>query len=106
MFASHASPAAARPRLPRNLGSAISSLRVAEPPKRARGVLKPVLSLSDRPKDHPELRAATSVVRLSRDEGKRTEVRDLPAPVYNWFAEGFDTPVLKEARALPEQLSA
>ena len=53
-----------------------------------------------------ELRATTSLARLWRDQGKRTEARDLLAPVYNWFTEGFDTPVLKEAKALLEQLSA
>ena len=53
-----------------------------------------------------ELRAATSLARLWHDQGKRTEARDLLAPVYSWFTEGFDTPVLKEAEALLEQLSA
>ena len=53
-----------------------------------------------------ELRAATGLARLWRDQGKITEARDLLAPVYNWFTEGFDTPVLKEAKALLEQLSA
>jgi predicted ATPase len=53
-----------------------------------------------------ELRATTSLARLWRDQGKRTEARDLLAPVYNWFTEGHDTPVLKEAKALLEQLSA
>ena len=53
-----------------------------------------------------ELRAATSLARLWRDQGKRTEARDLLAPVYNWFTEGHDTPVLKEAKALLEQLSS
>ena len=52
-----------------------------------------------------ELRAATSLARLWRDQGKRTEARDLLAPVYNWFTEGLDTPVLIEARALLEQLT-
>ena len=46
------------------------------------------------------------LARLWRDQGKRTEARDLLAPVYNWFTEGFDTPVLQEAKALLEQLSA
>jgi hypothetical protein len=41
-----------------------------------------------------------------RDQGKRSEARDLLAPVYNWFTEEFDTPVLQEAKALVEQLSA
>jgi predicted ATPase len=53
-----------------------------------------------------ELRTAASLARLWRDQGKRTEARDLLAPVYNWFTEGHDTPVLKEAKALLEQLSA
>ena len=53
-----------------------------------------------------ELRAATSLARLWRDEGKRTEARNLLAPVYNWFTEGFDTPVLMEAKALLDELHA
>jgi predicted ATPase len=53
-----------------------------------------------------ELRAATNLARLWRDQGKRTEARDLLAPVYNWFTEGHDTPVLKEAKALLEELAA
>jgi predicted ATPase len=52
-----------------------------------------------------ELRAATSLARLWRDQGKRTEAQDLLAPVYRWFTEGFDTPVLKEAKALLDQLA-
>jgi predicted ATPase len=51
-----------------------------------------------------ELRAATSLARLWRDQGKRSEARDLLAPVYNWFTEGFETPVLQEAKALLEEL--
>ena len=51
-----------------------------------------------------ELRAATSLARLWRDQGKRTEARDLLAPIYGWFTEGFDTPDLKEAKALLEEL--
>jgi hypothetical protein len=50
------------------------------------------------------LRTATSLARLWRDEGKRTEAQDVLAPVYNWFAEGFDTSVLKEAKALLDDL--
>jgi class 3 adenylate cyclase/predicted ATPase len=49
------------------------------------------------------LRAATSLARLWRDQGKRTEAYDLLAPVYGWFTEGFDTPVLRDARALLDQ---
>jgi class 3 adenylate cyclase/predicted ATPase len=52
-----------------------------------------------------ELRAAASLARLWRDQGKRAEARDLLAPVYGWFTEGFDTPDLKDAKALLEALS-
>ncbi|HZC14049.1 MAG TPA: AAA family ATPase, partial [Thermoleophilaceae bacterium] len=51
-----------------------------------------------------ELRAATSLARLWRDQGKRREARDLLAPVYGWFTEGFDTPDLKDAKALLDEL--
>ena len=53
-----------------------------------------------------ELRAAMSMARLWRDQGKRDEARDLLAPVYGWFTEGFDTLDLKDARALLDELSA
>ena len=52
-----------------------------------------------------ELRAALDLARLWRDQGRRTEARDLLAPIYRWFTEGFDTPVLQEARSLLEQLN-
>jgi predicted ATPase len=52
-----------------------------------------------------ELRASTSLARLWRDQGKRTEARDLLAPIYGWFTEGFDTPDLKEAKALLTQFN-
>jgi predicted ATPase len=53
-----------------------------------------------------ELRAAMSMARLWRDQGKRDEARNLLAPVYNWFNEGFDTLDLKEAEALLKALAA
>ena len=52
-----------------------------------------------------ELRAATNLARLWRDQGKPAEARDLLAPVYGWFTEGFDTPDLKDAKALLDQLA-
>jgi predicted ATPase len=51
-----------------------------------------------------ELRAAVSLARLRRDQGRQAEARDLLAPVYGWFTEGFDTADLKEAKALLEEL--
>jgi predicted ATPase len=52
-----------------------------------------------------ELRAALSLSRLWQQQGKRVEVRDLLAPIYGWFTEGFDTADLREARALLEALA-
>jgi predicted ATPase len=53
-----------------------------------------------------ELRAATRLARLWRDQGKCTGARDLLAPIYGWFTEGFDTPDLKEAKVLLDELAA
>ena len=53
-----------------------------------------------------ELRAMMSVARLWRDQGKRDEARELLAPVYGWFTEGFDTLALKDAKALLDELYA
>jgi predicted ATPase len=52
-----------------------------------------------------ELRTATGLARLWRDQGKRTEARDLLAPIYGWFTEGFDTPVLQDAKAPLDELA-
>jgi class 3 adenylate cyclase/predicted ATPase len=51
-----------------------------------------------------ELRAATRLARLWRDRGKHAEARDLLAPVYGWFTEGFDTADLKDAKTLLDEL--
>jgi predicted ATPase len=51
-----------------------------------------------------ELRAATSLARLWRDQGKPADARNLLAPVHAWFTEGFETPDLKEAKALLDTL--
>jgi predicted ATPase len=53
-----------------------------------------------------ELRAAMSMARLWRDQGKRQQAHDLLAPVYGWFTEGFDTLDLKEAKTLLSDLSS
>ena len=52
-----------------------------------------------------ELRAATSLARLWGEQGRRAEARDLLAPVYGWFTEGFDTADLKNAKALLDALA-
>jgi predicted ATPase len=51
------------------------------------------------------LRATASLARLRRDQDRLVEARDLLAPVYGWFTEGFDTSDLKEAKALLEELN-
>jgi predicted ATPase len=52
-----------------------------------------------------ELRAAASLARLHGDQGRRAEARDLLAPIYGWFTEGFDTADLKDAKALLDELA-
>ena len=52
-----------------------------------------------------ELRAAMSLARLWQQQGKRAAARDLLAPIYGWFTEGFDTADLQEAKALLEELA-
>ena len=52
-----------------------------------------------------ELRAVTSLARLRRDQSRRAEARDLLAPVYGWFTEGFGTPDLKDAKGLLDELA-
>ena len=46
-----------------------------------------------------------SMARLWRDQGKSQQARELLAPVYGWFTEGFDTPVLQDAKALLDELA-
>jgi predicted ATPase len=53
-----------------------------------------------------ELRAATSLAQLWADRGRRADARDLLAPIYGWFTEGFDTLDLKEAKALLDELAS
>jgi predicted ATPase len=53
-----------------------------------------------------ELRAAVSLAHLWQRQGKRDEARQLLAPIYGWFTEGFDTADLQEARALLEALAS
>ncbi len=52
-----------------------------------------------------ELRAAMSLARLWQHQGQRTEARQLLAPIFGWFTEGFDTADLREAKMLLEELS-
>jgi predicted ATPase len=51
------------------------------------------------------MHGAVSLARLRCDQGRRAEARDLLAPVYDWFTEGFDTADLKDAKALLDELT-
>ncbi len=51
-----------------------------------------------------ELRAAASLARLRREQGRHAEARNVLAPIYGWFTEGFDTADLREAKALLDEL--
>jgi len=75
-------------------------------PEAAEELYRKALSIAREQEAKPwELRAAASLARLRRDQGRRAEARDLLAPVYGWFTEGFDTPDLKEAKALLDELN-
>jgi predicted ATPase len=74
-------------------------------PEAAEGLYRKALSIArEQEAKLWELRAAMSLARLRRDQGRCEEARDLLAPVYGWFTEGFDTPDLKEAKALLDEL--
>jgi tetratricopeptide (TPR) repeat protein len=84
-------------------GIALFGLNRLEEAERA---LEEALSVSRRQQAKSyELRAATILARLWGEQGRRAEARELLAPVYNWFTEGFDTPDLKEAKALLDELA-
>ena len=52
-----------------------------------------------------QLCAGISLAKLWRDQGKRTEAHNLLSPIYGWFTEGLDTPVLQDAKALLDELA-
>ena len=76
--------------LPESQASFEAALRIARAQRQAKSL---------------ELRAATSLACLFGEQGKRVEARELLAPVYGWFTEGFDTADLKEAKRLLDQLA-
>jgi predicted ATPase len=79
--------------------------RSAEQQVEAEACLQQALDIARRQQAKSlELRAATSLSRLWQQQGKRAEARELLAPVYGWFTEGFDTADLQEAKALLEEL--
>jgi TOMM system kinase/cyclase fusion protein len=84
-------------------------LRLAHSPAaqaEAEGYMRQALEVARRQEAKSlELRAAMSLSRLWQRQGKRDEARQLLAPIYSWFTEGFDTTDLQEAKALLEELS-
>jgi predicted ATPase len=80
-------------------------LRRQEHPEAAEELYRKALSIArEQEAKLWELRAAVSLARLWGEQGRRVEARDLLAPVYGWFAEGFDTPDLIKAKTLLEEL--
>ena len=88
--------------LNRHKGSCCCGKGIPRPPRNS--IAKPWTSREEQEAKLWELRAAASLARLRRDQGRRAEARDLLAPIYGWFTEGFDTPDLKEAKALLDEL--
>jgi predicted ATPase len=80
--------------------------RLADDAKKAEAYFQSAMAIARQQEAKSwELRAAMSLARLWRDQGKTVEARELLAPVYGWFTEGFDTRDLKEAKALLDQLT-
>jgi predicted ATPase len=74
---------------------------------KAEGCFEPALTVARQQQANSwELRATMSMARLWRDQGKLSETRELLAPLYGWFTEGFGTCDLKEAKALLNELAA
>ena len=73
-------------------------------PRPSGTIVKPSPLRSGRARSSCNCGQSTSLARLWRDQGKRDEARDLLAPVYGWFTEGFDTLDLKEAKNLLDEL--
>ena len=89
--------------LRRLAGIALSGLNL---PEEAEIALQEALSVAETQQAKAyELRAAMSLARLWGEQGRRTEARELLAPIYGWFTEGFDTLDLKEAKALLDELA-
>jgi predicted ATPase len=83
------------------------ALKSPQPDAKAEAYFERALAVArDQQAKSWELRAAVSMARLWRDQGKRDEARNLLAPVYGWFTEGHDTLDLKEAKALLDELAS
>jgi predicted ATPase len=82
-------------------------LLLRESAKQAETCFVQALGIAEKKQARPfELRAATSLARLRRDQGERQRAHDLLAPMYGWFTEGLDTLDLKQAKTLLDELHA
>jgi uncharacterized small protein (DUF1192 family) len=93
------------PEIHRLEGELRHRLPCADPDETERCFRKAILLARQRAEKAFELRATTSLARLWRDQGRGVEARNLLAPIYGWFTEGFDTVDLKAANALLRELS-
>jgi predicted ATPase len=89
----------------RNRGESLLARRTPDPTTAERCLVEALETARQQQAKMWELRAAMSLARLWRDQGERAQARDLLAPVYGWFTEGFDIADLKDAKALLEALS-
>jgi predicted ATPase len=94
------------PELYRLKGELLLSLPTRDDSAASRCLRRAIAIAQEQDAKSLELRAATSLARLCRDQGRRTEAHDELAPVYGWFTEGFDTADLKDAKALLEELGS
>jgi predicted ATPase len=94
-----------RAELLRNRGESLLARRTPDPTTAERCLVEALKTARRQRAKTWELRAATSLARLWRDQEKRNDARDLLAPVHAWFTEGFDTGAWKEAKALLDELS-
>jgi predicted ATPase len=101
------SSSASRTREVNRIAGEIALKSLAPDPEKAEGYFDRALAVARQQQAKSwELRAAMSMERLWRDQGKRNVARDLLAPIYGWFTEGFDTLDLKEAKNLIDELSS
>lgn len=87
-------------------GSRLQAVGRRKKPKEAEGCFLRAIEIAQRQQAKSlELRAATSLARFWRQQGKQKEAHAMLAEIYNWFTEGFDTKDLREARVLLAELS-
>ena len=88
------------------IGGEIALKSLAPDPKKAEAYFDRALAVARQQQAKSwELRTTMSMARLWRDQGRQDEARELLAPVYGWFTEGFETRDLKEAKTLLDELA-